>query len=339
MIDEDFANRQNKLFAHYYWSRLVSWPLAGLTIFLAGLNSLELGPVLMWSGVLILLITAVYRYFLKYIMQSYFWDEYARILDGNKVDIWKSFHAVQAGPVVTDGTYSVALKRAVSGNYKSYPTVLQDVEVTYQKDTPGRDDATFRQHYMIHAIELPIRLPHLFVASKPHSKKRLLNPGNLWSLTTKLDPAQKLQDLEGDFGKYFEVYTTHTETDDLVFKKEADALRVLTPDVMLALRDDGFDFDYEIHENHLYVMHEPNLLTAAELENFILSLDAALSELIPQLTDHNFTDDGRQLTIRKAALTMDILFGPLVKPAMWALVWLAIVFLSAIIMNIEASHY
>jgi hypothetical protein len=341
MVEEAFKSQQDKLFARYYWAGAVSWMLAALATFAASLTTPDstgedsYGPLLLWTGILILIIATIYRYFLRQRLQSRCWDEYAKILKGSQLDVAEKFHRALAGPVVAQAAYSLSLQRAITGKYWDYPVTLQDVKVTYQKDTPGKDNATFDLRYMIQAVELPAKFPHVFVVSKQNKKKKISDPGNLWSLASKLDPAQRLQNLEGDFGKYFEVYTPHKESGGLVFKKEIDALRVLTPDVMLVLRDNGFNFDYEIYGNYLYVIHEPNLLTAAELENFISSLNAALSEILPQLTGHEFTDDGMKLTIRKAALTMDILFGPLVKPAKLALAFLVIIFLGALISSLQ----
>ena len=344
MLSSKFKNKQDSLFAKYYWVGFFCWSLAGLAIFIASLtppsnsvgsSSEKYGATLLWAGIIILLLSAIYRYFLKSMIQKNFWREYARIMQGTTADITNHFHQVLAGPVVSDNASKVQIQKLVTGQYKNHPVSLQEVRVTYEKDIPGKDNATFSVRYIIQAVKLPARVPHIFIASKQNKKKKLSGASNLWSLTTKLDSAQKLQELEGNFGKYFEVYTTHQETDGLIFKKENDALRVLTPDVMIALRDDGFNFDYELHENYLYVIHEPDILTASGLENFILSLEAALSEVLPQVTGHKFTDDGRKLHIRKAALTMDILFGPIIMPAKLAFIFLSILFLGAFIGDLQ----
>lgn len=338
MIDKEFQNKQDRLFGVYYWSGVAGWILSISAIFAASLippydtNPYEsYSPILEWTGIGILIFTSSYRYFLKRKMQARFWNEYLKIVNGSRVDIYKNYHPVLAGPVVQDNSYSLTLQSSITGNYKNYPTVLQDTLASYQKNTPGKDDATFSLRYIIQAVALPSTVPHIFIASKQLGKKRLVTPGNLWSLVDKLDQAQKLPDLEGDFGKYFDVYTSHQADDGLKYKKEIDALRVLTPDVMITLRDNGFNFHYELYGKYLYIIHEPDLLTAAELESFIISIDAALSELLPQLTNHDFTDDGKQLTIRRSAMTMDILLGPFVKPAKLALIYISIVFLGAVI--------
>ena len=338
MIDEEFKNKQDSLFTTYYWSGVASWTLSGLATFSASLippydtNPYQsYGPILLWTGIGILFFTAIYRHFLKQQLQTRFWNECLKVINGSKVDVNSTFHPALAGPVVKDNTYSLTLQKSIAGNYKKYPTILQDVQATYQKNTPGKKDATFSLRYIIQAIELPSSVPHIFIASKQLGRKRLVAPSNLWSLVNKLDPSQKLQDLEGDFGKYFDVYTAHQPSDGLVYKQEIDALRVLTPDVMLTLRDNGFNFHYELHGNYLYVIHEPDMLTAAELESFVISVDAALSELLPQLTNHNFSHDNKQLNIRRTAMTADILFGPIIKPAKLALIYIAIIFLGATI--------
>jgi hypothetical protein len=337
MLDEKVIRKQNALVAQYYWSGVVSRSLAGLAIFLAATITSKdnaIGPSLTWIGILLLPATAIFRRFLKNSLKSRFFQGYAQLVNGATVDLTKTFHHALVGPVVRDSSHNLELRRAVTGTYKGYSTTLQDVRVTYEKDVPGKDGATFALQHTIHALQLPTAFPHLFIASKQHGRKKLAGKSSLWSLATKLDQSQKLQDLEGDFGKYFSVYTTHQETEGVEFKKENDALRVLTPDVMLSLRDQGFDFDYEIYEDYLYVIHEPDLLTAAELENFITSLDAALSEVLPQLIGHNFTNDGAKLRTRRAALTSDILFGPIAGVAKLVLAYLALLFLGVLVGSI-----
>ena len=54
----------------------------------------------------------------------------------------------------------------------------------------------------------------------------------------------QVQSLEGDFDKYFTLYTQDGS--------QADALYVLTPDVMALLIDYASDYDIEIAGNHIY---------------------------------------------------------------------------------------
>jgi hypothetical protein len=342
MVSQNFKKKQNNLFAIYYWIGFVGWIAAGLAIFVASFTAPSdsgpdsYGQIIMWSGIIILILTSIYRYFLKQKLQSSFWNEYARIIKGNIENVTQKFHPALVGPVIKEYSTASSVQRYITGSYHGFATTLQQVLVTYTKDTPGDNDATYNLRYIIQAVELQSKVPHIFIASKQESRKKLAAPSSLWSLVNKLDQSQKLQDLEGDFGKYFDVYTSHRESDGLAYKREIDALRVLTPDVMLTLRDKGFNFDYEFYENYLYVITEPNMLTAGELENFIKALDAALNELLPQLQGHYFADDGMKLKINKSALTGDILFGPLVTAAKFTLFFLILVFLGATLGNLFA---
>jgi hypothetical protein len=89
MVSQNFKKKQNNLFAIYYWIGFVGWIAAGLAIFVASFTAPSdsgpdsYGQIIMWSGIIILILTSIYRYFLKQKLQSSFWNEYARIIKGN----------------------------------------------------------------------------------------------------------------------------------------------------------------------------------------------------------------------------------------------------------------
>jgi len=99
------------------------------------------------------------------------------------------------------------------------------------KDTRG-------VYIKIAQIRLPHQVPHLLL----HSRGTLLR--------ARVDEYHvKRLELEGDFGKYFELYVPPDY--------QIDALQIFTPDVMAALIDAGSQFDYELVNDCLYIYMSP----------------------------------------------------------------------------------
>ncbi|MCL2037795.1 hypothetical protein FWG95_02210 [Candidatus Saccharibacteria bacterium] len=96
----------------------------------------------------------------------------------------------------------------------------------------GKNQQTYTYSYV--AIKLPRRLPHLFI----NSKKNMINPQISGYKVEKLK-------LEGDFPKTFVVYAPP--------QYRVDALQVLAPNVMASLLDHGWQYDYEIIDDWLYI--------------------------------------------------------------------------------------
>lgn len=88
-------------------------------------------------------------------------------------------------------------------------------------------------------IQQQRQLPHVVLIGHKDADLRPLK-----SLMVDFKKQQNFE-LEGDFYKYFTVYAPH--------KYEADALYILTPDVMAALVDNAQDYDIEIIDNELYL--------------------------------------------------------------------------------------
>ncbi|MFA5831294.1 MAG: hypothetical protein WC878_05690 [Candidatus Paceibacterota bacterium] len=71
-------------------------------------------------------------------------------------------------------------------------------------------------------------------------------------------PEHKELTLEGDFNKYFSVYTRAG--------KEREALEILTPDIMIELIKYAGLFSFEFNQNRIFVCGAKNLLKREELE-------------------------------------------------------------------------
>lgn len=149
--------------------------------------------------------------------------------------------------------------------------------------------------YLVLAVKLDTPTPHIFIDGRSQNRfgRRTTD---LWSLTKRLSGREKIQDLEGDFSKYFDVYSPA--------KEYLGALTIMTPDVMLALRDKGYSFDYEIHDGNLYVMHEPQLSSVDEMKALVDAMQICLKELIPQITKHKYEDAYKELTLRSSWLNL-----------------------------------
>lgn len=105
------------------------------------------------------------------------------------------------------------------------------------------------------------RLPHMVLDNKHN---------NFWKMTNLpeyFDSSQKLS-LEGDFDSHFILYAPQ--------EYERDALYIFTPDVMANFIDNGFNFDAEIIDNHLYIYSESIFFAN---EKFLSTAYAAISSL------------------------------------------------------------
>ena len=86
-------------------------------------------------------------------------------------------------------------------------------------------------------VGLPRRMPHMVLLSRAN-RDRFRRSNLPWRL-----PTDQVLSLEGDFDRYF---TLHCPS-----RYEADALYLLTPDLMALLIDRAADFDIEVIDDHL----------------------------------------------------------------------------------------
>ena len=100
-------------------------------------------------------------------------------------------------------------------------------------------------------------MPHIFISSR---KRSLYTPNsrNMGLIDEKLPQRLKFQALEGDFNDFFDVYAIDNNAIDI--------LRILSPDVMIELRDQGVEFDIEIIDRDIYFYVEPSIITPEQIE-------------------------------------------------------------------------
>lgn len=201
-----------------------------------------------------------------------------------------------AGPVITEGVSGL---REFSAHCRLPDgTRVQVSEVTVTRPLSRllspESYNSYGLKYFTLIVDTGVRTPHIFIDGRSQNRFRR-NSTDLWSLTKRLDKDEKLQDMEGDFYKYFDVYSAD--------RKYLSSFTIMTPDTMLALRDQGSAFDYELHDGILYVIHEANFRDEAEYEKCFTALTACLKELVPQIAKHHYDDAGDKLRLGSAKLS------------------------------------
>ncbi|MGM7665968.1 hypothetical protein [Microbacterium sp. A93] len=152
-------------------------------------------------------------------------------------------------------------------------------------------------HYL--AVQLPVLLPHLLFATTA--------TGGLFDeLPVALKRDQRLS-LEGDFDRWFHLYTPATY--------ERDALFVVTPDVMAELIDNAHQFNIEIVDDHLvFFAPSPADFTAAESWRTVESL---LQAAIPVIANASRYRDERVPQQQRSAAIASIRASTKTPGATW----------------------
>jgi hypothetical protein len=138
----------------------------------------------------------------------------------------------------------------------------------------------YRVEYLCIASKISGPTPHIFIDGRSQNRFGRYSR-DMWSLHKRLSSNDKLSQLEGNFSNYFDVYSAD--------KNAINALSIVTPDVMLQLRDHGFSFDYEIYDGHVYILHELSFHDGSvEYQAYFDAARACLDELVPQLTNRRY---------------------------------------------------
>lgn len=210
---------------------------------------------------------------------------------------------------------------------ETYPARFDNVTTGYQifgydpdLHYSDKGSTSFSLTYLVFAIDLKTPVPHLFIDGRSQNRFNKKNR-DLWSLTKRLSRSNKLQDLEGDFYKHFDVYAAS--------KKQVEALTIVTPDVMITLRDQGYSFDYELHDTSLYVIAEPRLKRPEDYVAYTQAVVSALTELVPQITKHTFSSDEPDIPVYTKKLFV------------WALIYSSqrIVYVSSLVIGLLVLIY
>jgi hypothetical protein len=135
------------------------------------------------------------------------------------------------------------------------------------RNTERNFDTATDYNFLSVRVQLDQYLPHLVIYSRQNplgdpSFKDLGDKTNV-KLANRGLKNQALS-LEGKFNDYFEVYMPEG--------KQIDSLRVLAPDVMLAMVEHGKMYNYEIVDNYLYIFDtadmDNDIVSPAQMQSF-----------------------------------------------------------------------
>ncbi|MEO7904319.1 MAG: hypothetical protein ABIR91_00835, partial [Candidatus Saccharimonadales bacterium] len=161
---------------------------------------------------------------------------------------------------------------------------------------------SYAVEYTVVKIELNTSVPHMFIDGLQRNPFRAHNR-DLWSLSKRLSRADRVRALEGDFYKFFDVY--------IADKDAIAALSILTPDVMIQLRDNGYEFDYELYDSAVYIIGPSHRRRAVasivrqDIDALQQAIEVCMTQLIPQVTGKNFLTD----KVLRVTNTNELLFG------------------------------
>ncbi len=118
-------------------------------------------------------------------------------------------------------------------------------------------------------IKLPRKVPHLYLNGKQ----------NYLSADVSNYKTERLK-MEGDFDRYFAVYTPPDY--------QVDILQILTPDVMLALQYFGAKYDYETIGDELYIYtSKGTTLNVPKLQDFFKAISMVENEINKQVKTYS----------------------------------------------------
>lgn len=199
-----------------------------------------------------------------------------RILDySNKIPLEC---AVKSGTVIASEALLIDYKKVAL--LPGSGAVVQENAFTYSISKWLTDEQfQFKLDYFIIKVPLNAQVPHIFIDATSQNHFTRHND-DLWSLNKKLPRANRVTDLEGDFNKHFKVYAANP--------RALDSLVILTPDVMLELKERGHNFDYELYKDHLYLIHDSQILSREDFGACLEAIDACLREFVPQVANHTF---------------------------------------------------
>lgn len=151
-------------------------------------------------------------------------------------------------------------KNIITGEYRGF-----DFELYEHSYWTGTGRSRSQHRLSILNLKLPKKVPHLVVDSRVEGSSRY--GGSV--LPIDFDYKQKLT-LEGDFSKYFNVYSPHNY--------QVSALSLLTPDVMQMFLAKLHRVDVELVNNRLYI-YAPDVMNSSEqIANMFKAADAIIDE-------------------------------------------------------------
>ncbi len=224
----------------------------------------------MGIALLITIVAAAGRMALGSIIKGQLFNQYAKAFDA------KQRHAnlqniINSRSILLSKTYEPILSKYAVGLHHGTKVSIAEVWAGYFE---SGNSSSGGADYLVFILELPGNFPHIFIDGQAQGSSGL-RYRNLRMLQWKLQHAEKTQKLEGDFPKHFQVYAPPNQ--------QIETLSILTPDVMLIMRDLGRGFDYEIIDNQLYITADPSALKGKKTDQIIMAVRSSIDELIHQL--------------------------------------------------------
>lgn len=195
---------------------------------------------------------------------------------------------------------------------------LNNVEIGNYTYVTGSGKSSTVHDYGYVKVKLSKHLPHMLLDAKSNNMFSFM--GNLPSM---FGSDQKLM-LEGDFNKYFTLYTPK--------QYETDALYIFTPDVMQTFIDSARDYDVEIVDDYMYLYSNEkfNLAKADEISGLLTIVARLAKDLAKQVklySDDNLPSESNGIAEH----------GRRLKTSRIPAVLTAIVFIGIILFNIVTS--
>lgn len=180
----------------------------------------------------------------------------------------------QLGPVIDAGVAERTVERAYVD--QSMQSVLQQITCHYGGNGDSR--LSFATSYITLTLRLSEDVPDIFIDGLKRNKFK--KSPEMWALNKKLLRSTRLPTLEGDFGCYFTVYAPS--------QNQLEGVMIVTPDVMLELKNNGYEFDYELSGRSLTIIRDCHVTSTDDLAKFIDAAQVCAREIIPQITNHIF---------------------------------------------------
>lgn len=164
----------------------------------------------------------------------------------------------------------------LTGNYRGF-----DFELLQHKYWTGSGKNRTQHGLTILNLKLPKKVPHMVIDSKIEDATAY--SGSV--LPVLFDKDQKIT-LEGDFSKYFDVYSPRNY--------QVSALSLLTPDVMQTFLTKLHQVDVELVNNRVYI-YDPDLMNSREqIKDMFEAADAIIDEWSGKLKRANIYSNKAQ---------------------------------------------
>ncbi len=171
---------------------------------------------------------------------------------------------IQFGGIIGSEKQGIVASNIISGQYK---------DIKFSLFNPYLEGL-----YTIMKIELANEYPHIVLDSLSNNPF-VSNIGHFFNNDSRIS-------LEGDFDKFFRVYSK---------APAVDTLRILSPDMMKIMIDTGHKYDIEIVENHLHIISNYKFSDVNSVKYFFDLADNLMDKLDRRVATKQATFDTTRL--------------------------------------------